>query len=135
MAQEEKLDLVNIAPTAKPPVCKIIDYGKYKYEAIKREKEAKKKQNIINVKEIRMTPAIDKHDLETKAKRAQDFLKSGDRVKVQVRFRGRELNHTDAGFGVLDNFVELVGSIAVIDKKPVMEGRSMVMFLNPNQEQ
>lgn len=137
IAAERKLDLVNVAPNAKPPVCKILDYGKYKYETIKKEKEARKNQKTITVKEVRMTPNIDTHDLNTKVRRATEFLKNGDKVKVSVRFRGRELGHTDLGKDVLDSFSELVGNEAIIEKKPLMEGRSMVMFLapNPNKEE
>ncbi|WP_237036440.1 translation initiation factor IF-3 [Mediannikoviicoccus vaginalis] len=133
-AREADLDLVNIAPNAKPPVCKVIDYGKYRYEAIKREKEAKKKQKVINVKELRLSPNIDTHDLEVKANQANNFLKKGDRVKVTVRFRGRELGHTSIGNDVLNDFAELTSENGIIDKKPTMEGRSMVMFLAPNTE-
>ncbi|MDO5718402.1 MAG: translation initiation factor IF-3 [Tissierellia bacterium] len=134
MARDKRLDLVNVAPNAKPPVCKIIDYGKYKYEAIKKAKEAKKRQSVITVKEIRMSPNIDTHDLEVKARRAVDFFNSGDRVKVSVRFRGREMNHTEIGRDVLNKFVELTDGAGVIDKKPNMEGRNMVMFMSPNTE-
>lgn len=133
-AREANLDLVNIAPNAKPPVCKIIDYGKYRYDAIKREKEAKKKQKVINVKELRLSPNIDTHDLQVKANQANNFLKKGDRVKVSVRFRGRELGHTSIGKDVLDSFVELTAENGIVDKKPVMEGRNMIMFLAPNSE-
>lgn len=133
-AREADLDLVNIAPNAKPPVCKVIDYGKYRYEAIKREKEAKKKQKVINVKELRLSPNIDTHDLEVKANQANNFLKKGDRVKVTVRFRGRELGHTSIGKDVLNDFANLTSENGIIDKKPTMEGRSMVMFLAPNPE-
>ena len=133
-ARQADLDLVNIAPNAKPPVCKVIDYGKYRYEAIKREKEAKKKQKVINVKELRLSPNIDTHDLEVKANKANNFLKKGDRVKVTVRFRGRELGHTSIGKDVLNDFAELTSENGIIDKKPTMEGRSMVMFLAPNSE-
>lgn len=133
-AREADLDLVNIAPNAKPPVCKVIDYGKYRYEAIKREKEAKKKQKVINVKELRLSPNIDTHDLEVKANQANNFLKKGDRVKVTVRFRGRELGHTSIGKDVLNDFADLTSENGIIDKKPTMEGRSMVMFLAPNPE-
>ncbi len=131
IAMERKLDLVNIAPTAKPPVCKVLDYGKYKYELAKKEKEARKNQKTITVKEIRMTPNIDTHDLAVKSKRATEFLRDGDKVKVSVRFRGRELGHTDLGRVVLDQFVEMVSDYSTVEKKPVMEGRSMVMFLAP----
>mgnify|MGYP002724190032 CR=1 FL=1 len=131
IATERKLDLVNVAPTAKPPVCKILDYGKYKYELAKKEKEARKNQKTITVKEVRMTPNIDTHDLEVKVKRAIDFLENGDKVKVSVRFRGRELGHTELGREVLDQFVEMVSEYSTVEKKPAMEGRSMVMFLAP----
>ena len=133
-ARQADLDLVNIAPNAKPPVCKVIDYGKYRYEAIKREKEAKKKQKVINVKELRLSPNIDTHDLEVKANKANNFLRKGDRVKVTVRFRGRELGHTSIGKDVLNDFADLTSENGIIDKKPTMEGRSMVMFLAPNTE-
>lgn len=133
-ARESNLDLVNIAPNAKPPVCKIIDYGKYRYEAMKREKEAKKNQKVINVKEIRLSPNIDTHDLEVKANKANNFLIKGDRVKVSVRFRGRELGHTSIGKDVLNEFAQLTSENGIIDKKPTMEGRSMVMFLAPEVE-
>lgn len=134
LAVEKKLDLVKVAPNAKPPVCRIMDYGKYRYEMEKKEKEARKKQKVINVKELRLTPNIEDHDLNTKANRAIDFLKSGDRVKVSVRFRGREMGHTELGREVLDDFVELISEYGVVDKKPKMEGRSMVMFLSAKTE-
>ena len=131
MAREKNLDLVNVAPTANPPVCKIIDYGKYKYETMKKEKESRKNQRIINVKEVRLSPNIDTHDLNVKAKRANDFLSKGDKVKVTVRFRGRELGHTAIGKEVLEIFAELTEENGKIEKKPTMEGRSMIMILNP----
>lgn len=131
IAGERKLDLVNVAPTAKPPVCKILDYGKYKYELAKKEKEARRNQKTITVKEVRMTPNIDTHDLDVKARRASEFLRNGDKVKVSVRFRGRELGHTELGREVLEEFVEMVSEYSTVEKKPVMEGRSMVMFLAP----
>lgn len=122
---------MNVAPNAKPPVCKIIDYGKYKYAQTKKEKESKKKQKVINIKEIRMTPKIEKHDLDVKAKNANKFLQKGDRVKVTVRFRGRELGHKDIGYNVLMKFAELTSENSVIDRKPKMEGRNMIMILSP----
>ncbi len=134
VANERKLDLVNVAPNAKPPVCKILDYGKYKYEISKKEKEARKNQRVINVKEIRLTPNIEAHDLSTKAKRAIQFLKDGDKVKVSVRFRGREMGHTEMGKEVLDDFFKLVEDYATIEKAAKLEGRSMVMFLIPKSE-
>ncbi|MDU5970086.1 MAG: translation initiation factor IF-3, partial [Finegoldia magna] len=111
MAEDKHLDLVNVAPNAKPPVCKILDYGKYKYDALKKEKEAKKNQKVINVKEIRLSPNIEKHDLEVKANQASKFLSNENRVKVSVRFRGRELGHKDLGKEVLDKFYELTKDV------------------------
>lgn len=131
IADEKKLDLVMIAPNAKPPVCRIMDYGKYKYELAKREKEARKNQKVITVKEIRLTPSIEANDLNVKAKRAIDFLKDEDKVKVTVRFRGREMGHTEKGEEVLKKFAELISEYGVIDKQPKLEGRNMVMHLNP----
>ncbi|MCI6000312.1 MAG: translation initiation factor IF-3 [Finegoldia magna] len=131
MAEDKHLDLVNVAPNAKPPVCKILDYGKYKYYALKKEKEAKKNQKVINVKEIRLSPNIEKHDLEVKANQASKFLSNENRVKVSVRFRGRELGHKDLGKEVLDKFYELTKDVGQIEKKPSMEGRMMIMFMGP----
>lgn len=134
LADEAKLDLVKVAPGAKPPVCRIMDYGKYKYDLMKKEKESKKKQRVINVKELRFSPNIEEHDLQTKANQGKSFLSAGDRVKVSVRFRGRELGHTEIGRKVLDRFVELIADEGVVDKAPKMEGRSMVMFLSPKSD-
>lgn len=134
MAFEKKMDLVKIAPNAKPPVCKIMDYGKYKYELAKKEKEAKKNQKVINVKEVRLTPNIEFHDLNVKAKRAVGFLKDGDKVKVSVRFRGRELGHTEKGREVLNEFSKITSEAGVIDKYPKLEGKNMVMYLMPKTE-
>lgn len=131
IADERKLDLVMIAPNAKPPVCRIMDYGKYKYELAKREKEARKNQKVITVKEIRLTPSIETNDLNVKAKRAIDFLKDEDKVKVTVRFRGREMGHTEKGVVILQKFAELTSEYSIIDKQPKLEGRNMVMYLNP----
>ena len=128
-AQEAGLDLVKIAPQAKPPVCKIIDYGKYKYELARKEKEAKKKQKTIDVKEVRLSPNIDTNDLKTKVNAARKFLSKGDRVKVTLRFRGREMVHMHNSKHVLDDFAEQLKDIAVVDKAPKVEGRSMTMFL------
>ena len=128
-AQEAGLDLVKIAPQAKPPVCKIIDYGKYKYELARKEKEAKKKQKTIDVKEVRLSPNIDTNDLKTKVNAARKFLSEGDRVKVTLRFRGREMAHMHSSKHVLDDFAEQLKDIAVVDKAPKVEGRSMTMFL------
>lgn len=134
-AEEAGLDLVCVSPKANPPVCKIIDYGKYKYEEEKKAKEARKKQSTITVKEIRMSPNIDQHDLETKAKNAIKFLKSGDRVKVTIRFRGREMAHQNLGNDVLNNFADMVKDFGQVDKRPKMEGRNMSMFLSPSVEE
>ena len=128
-AQEAGLDLVKIAPTAKPPVCKIIDYGKYRYEMARKEKEAKKKQKTIEVKEVRLSPNIDTNDLNTKAIAARKFITKGDKVKVTLRFRGREMAHMATSKQILDSFFEKVSDVAVIEKPAKMEGRSMIMFL------
>lgn len=133
-AFERKLDLVKVAPNAKPPVCRIMDYGKYKYEMAKKEKEARKNQKVINVKEVRLTPNIEIHDLNVKARRANDFLKAGDKVKVSVRFRGREMGNTNVGRVVLNDFAELTNEVGMIEKPAKMEGRNMVMFLTPKTE-
>ena len=130
LAREANLDLVMIAPQAKPPVCKIIDYGKYRYEMARKEKEARKKQKVIDVKEIRLSPNIDVNDLNTKMNHARKFLSGGSRVKVSVRFRGRELAHTATGKVILEQFAEKLSDVAVIDKPAKLEGKSMVMFLS-----
>ncbi|MBQ2276639.1 MAG: translation initiation factor IF-3 [Lachnospiraceae bacterium] len=129
LAKEAELDLVKIAPTAKPPVCKIVDYGKYRYELARKEKEAKKKQKVIDVKEVRLSPNIDTNDLNTKVNQARKFLTKGDRVKVTLRFRGRELAHVNSSKGILDDFAERLSDVAVIEKPAKFEGRSMIMFL------
>ena len=130
LAREADLDLVKIAPNAKPPVCKIIDYGKYRYELARKEKEAKKKQKTMEVKEVRLSPNIDTNDLNTKANQARKFITKGDKVKVTLRFRGREMAHVNYSKQILDSFYEKLVDIAVIDKNAKMEGRSMVMFLS-----
>ena len=129
MAKEANLDLVKIAPTAKPPVCKIVDYGKYRYEQARREKEAKKKQKVTEVKEIHLSPNIDVNDLTTKANQARKFLEKGNKVKVALRFRGREMAHMATGKEVLDTFFEKVSDVAVVEKPAKLEGRSMIMVL------
>ena len=126
LAREAELDLVKIAPNAKPPVCKIIDYGKYRYELARKEKEAKK---TIDVKEVRLSPNIDKNDLNTKINQARKFLSKGDKVKVTLRFRGRELAHVNSSKVILEEFAEQLSDVAVVDKQPKFEGRSMIMFL------
>ena len=129
MAQDAGLDLVKIAPKAQPPVCKIVDYGKYRYEQARKEKEAKKKQKTMEVKEVRLSPNIDANDLNTKINQARKFLEHGDKVKVTLRFRGRELAHVEQSKVILDNFAEKLAEIAVIDKPAKFEGISMIMFL------
>ena len=129
LAREAELDLVKIAPTAKPPVCKIIDYGKFRYEQARKEKEAKKKQKVIEIKEVRLSPNIDTNDLNTKTSAARKFLEKGDKVKVTLRVRGREMAHMSKSRHILDDFAEVLSDIAVVDKPSKVEGRSMVMFL------
>ena len=131
MAEEQGLDLVKISPNAVPPVCKIMDYSKFCFDQKKREKEAKKNQRVVEVKEIRMSPSIDTNDLNTKIKSALKFLGDGNRVKVSVRFRGREMAHTDIGEKLLMNFAEACSEIAAMEKNPKLEGRFMAMFLTP----
>ena len=129
LAREAELDLVKVAPTAKPPVCKIVDYGKYRYEQARREKEAKKKQKTIEVKEVRLSPNIDTNDLNTKQNNARKFLEKGNRVKISLRFRGREMAHMSASKHILDEFAEGLSDIAVIEKPAKLEGRSLSMIL------
>lgn len=129
LAREADLDLVKIAPNAKPPVCKIVDYGKYRYELARKEKEAKKKQKVTEVKEIRLSPNIDVNDLNTKANQARKFLSKGDKVKVALRFRGREMAHMGVGKQILEDFFKKLEDVAMIEKPAKMEGRSMIMFL------
>ena len=129
MAQEAELDLVKIAPTAKPPVCKIIDYGKYRYELARKEKEAKKKQKVIEIKEVRLSPNIDTNDLNTKMNNARKFISKGNKVKVTLRFRGREMAHMQQSKHILDDFAEKMKDVAVIEKPAKLEGRSLSMVL------
>ncbi len=131
LAIEKNLDLVKIAPKAEPPVCKIMDYGKYKFETAKREKEARKNQKIVNIKEIRFSPSIDDNDLNTKAKNASKFLKEGDKVKVTVRFRGREVAHAKLGEELLIRFGEMLSEVGTTEKRPKLEGRNMTMMISP----
>lgn len=131
IATDQNLDLVKIAPTANPPVCKIMDYGKYCFEQSKREKEAKKNQRIVEVKEIRMSPSIGLNDFNIKLRNGQKFLKEGDRLKVTVRFRGRQMAHTNLGENLLLRFAEQCSEIATVDKNPKLDGRHMTMFLSP----
>ena len=131
LAEEKELDLVMIAPNAVPPVCKIMDYGKFRFEQLKKEKEAKKNQRVVEVKEIRMSPSIDTNDLNTKIKNAMKFLNDGNRVKVTVRFRGREMAHTSLGEVLLKQFGESCAEVATVEKGATLEGRNMSMFLSP----
>lgn len=131
IANEKGLDLVKISPNAKPPVCKIMDFGKYKFELAKREKENRKNQKIVNIKEVQLSPSIDTNDFNTKAKQAVKFLKSGDKVRVKVRFRGRELSHSELGKALLDRFADTVKEFGTVDKPAKLEGRNMIMFIVP----
>ncbi|MBQ8262168.1 MAG: translation initiation factor IF-3 [Lachnospiraceae bacterium] len=129
LADEAEVDLVMIAPTAKPPVCRIVDYGKFRYEQMRKEKEAKKKQKTVEVKEIRLSPNIDTNDLNTKISAARKFLSKGDKVKVTLRFRGREMAHMANSKHILDDFAQALTEVAVVEKPAKVEGRSMTMFL------
>ncbi|WP_131923099.1 translation initiation factor IF-3 [Hazenella coriacea] len=133
MAQEANLDLVNVAPQAKPPVCRIMDYGKYRYEQSKREKESRKNQKVIQVKEVRLSPSIEENDIKTKLKNVQKFLDKGDKVKLSIRFRGREITHQDLGRKILNRMAEEVKEISDIERQPRLEGRQMIMILSPKQ--
>ena len=134
LAAEKKLDLVNISPNAKPPVCKILDYGKYRYELQKKEKEAKKKQKTTQVKEIRLSTFIEEHDINVKANTASKLLKDGDKVKVSLRFRGREKDYKDKGMAVMESFAQVVSEVGIVEKKPLFEGRSLTMVLGPKSD-
>lgn len=134
IAVERELDLVKIAPGSNPPVCKVMDYGKFRFEQTKKEKEAKKNQRVIEIKEIRMSPGIGENDFNTKLKNGQKFLNDGDRVKVSVRFRGREMAHTEIGEQLLKDFAAKCADIATLDKNPKLEGRNMSMFLSPKPQ-
>ena len=129
LADERKLDLVKIAPNAKPPVCRIMDYGKYKFDQAKKEKEARKKQKALEVKEIRITPNIEQHDFEFKAKNARKFIEDGNKVRITLKFRGRELNYIKLGEEVLQKFIEELSDISVPEKKPILEGKNMFIIL------
>ncbi len=129
MAEEKKLDLVLVAPNVKPPVCKIMNYGKYKFEQAKKEKEAKKKQKVMEVKEIRITPNIEEHDYRFKAKNARKFIESGNKLKITVRFRGREINNSKMGENVLNRFIEELSDISIVETQPKLEGKNMFIML------
>ncbi len=131
IANERGLDLVKVSPNAKPPVCKIMDFGKYKFELAKRERENRKNQKVVNIKEVQLSPSIDTNDFNTKAKQAMKFLKSGDKVRVKVRFRGRELSHSEIGKALLDKFAETVKEVGTVEKQAKLEGRNMIMFISP----
>ena len=131
IADEKHLDLVKIAPTAKPPVCKIMDYGKYRFDQAKKEKEARKKQKTVDIKELRLSPSIDTHDVQVKVKKAIEFLKNGDKVKISIRFRGREIGHSKTAVTIMEDFAKEIAEYGVVDKAPKMEARSLVMFLAP----
>lgn len=134
MAAEQHLDLVEVAPTAKPPVCRIMDFGKFKYEQQKREKEAKKKQKVVTVKEVKLRPNIEDHDFDVKFKNAQRFLEDGDKVKVTIMFRGRELSHPELGKKVLDKMANQIKDIANIERAARLEGKNMIMILAPKPQ-
>jgi translation initiation factor IF-3 len=134
MAAEQHLDLVEVAPTAKPPVCRIMDFGKFKYEQQKREKEAKKKQKVVTVKEVKLRPNIEDHDFDVKFKNAQRFLEDGDKVKVTIMFRGRELSHPELGKKVLDKMASQIKEIANIERAARLEGKNMIMILAPKPQ-
>lgn len=134
IAQEKELDLVEVAPTAKPPVCKIMDYGKYRYEQSKREREARKKQKVVEIKEVRLTPKIENHDFQVKVKSTIKFLSGGDKVKASVRFRGREIVHADLGKSLLLQLYEAVKEHANLEREPKIEGKNMIMILSAKQD-
>ncbi|MFC4075729.1 translation initiation factor IF-3 [Salinithrix halophila] len=131
MAQEADLDLVNVAPQAKPPVCRIMDYGKYRYEQSKREKEARKNQKTVQIKEVRFSPSIEEHDVHTKLRNVKKFLNNGDKVKLSIRFRGREITHQDLGRKILNRMAQEVKDIGDVERQPKLEGRQMIMILSP----
>ena len=131
IAEDKELDLVEVAPNASPVVCKVMNYGKYKYEQARKEKESKKKQKVVEVKEIRLSSTIDTHDFEFKAKNARKFLEDGNKVKATIKFKGRELNNTTFGANVLKKFAEALDEVGMIDKEPKLEGRSMMLMINP----
>lgn len=131
IAEEKNLDLVNVAPTAQPPVCRIMDYGKFRYELSKKEKEARKNQKIINTKEIRLSPTIEENDFQTKLRNAIKFVNAGDKVKLTVRFRGRQIAHQNLGESILERLAKEMEDISVVERKPKLEGRSMIMILAP----
>jgi len=134
LAEQKQLDLVKIAPQATPPVCKIMDYGKFKFEAAKKEKESRKNQHIIDIKEVRLSISIEDYDLGVKAKSADKFLKSGDKVKVSIKFRGREKAHCNVGYDVMEKFLSMLSSEYLLERKPKLEGWNMIMILTPKED-
>ncbi len=134
LADERQLDLVKIAPNAKPPVCKLMDYGKFKFEQSKKEREIRKNQRVITVKEVRLSATIEEHDIEVKYRNAVKFLQDGDKVKVTIRFRGRQITHSEIGRDVMDLFAEKIKDYGIIERRPLIEGRSMTMIIAPREE-
>ena len=135
LAEEKQLDLVKIAPQAKPPVCKIMDYGKYRFEQSKREREMRKNQKVIVIKEVQLSATIEEHDIDVKFRAAEKFLKDGNKVKVSIRFRGRQIAHSEIGLDVMKDFAERCKDVAVVERKPIMEGRNMTMVLAPKPKE
>jgi len=134
LAQERNLDLVEVAPTAQPPVCRLMDYGKFRYEQSKRDREARKRQKVITVKELRMTPKIDDHDFQVKTRSAEKFLRDGDKVKITVRFRGREIVHQDVARGRMEEMANRLAEVGSVERPPRLEGRAMIMILAPKHD-
>lgn len=134
LAEERRLDLVKIAPTARPPVCKLMDYGRFKFEQSKREREIRKNQKVITIKEVRLSATIEDHDVDVKFKNAVKFLKDGDKVKVSIRFRGRQITHSEIGLQVMKDFAEKIKDYGIVERRPLMEGRHMIMILAPREE-
>ena len=134
LAEERQLDLVKIAPQARPPVCKLMDYGKYRFEQSKREREIRKNQKVITIKEVRLSATIEDHDIEVKFKNAVKFLKDGDKVKVTIRFRGRQITHSEIGTEVMRDFAERIKDYGVVERRPLIEGRSMTMIIAPRED-
>lgn len=134
LAQEKELDLVNIAPTAKPPVCRIMDYGKYRYEQQKKEKESRKNQKVVEIKEVRLSPTIEEHDFQTKLRNTVKFLEGGNKVKLTIRFRGRAITHSEIGQQVMERLSKEVEHLSMVERRPKMEGRSMIMILAPKND-
>ncbi|WP_124728652.1 translation initiation factor IF-3 [Staphylospora marina] len=133
MARDANLDLVNVAPHAKPPVCRIMDYGKFRYEQSKKEKEARRNQKVVQIKEIRLSPSIEENDIQTKLRNVRKFLEKGDKVKLSIRFRGREITHQDIGRRILERIAADVKELSEVERQPKLEGRQMIMILTPKQ--